>query len=205
MRPLLLAAALLCIAQAAAAQDLERPAEWKIRFDRPNSPDSALYFVEMPPGWHITTGPACILYDPARTATGDYHVQSEIFLFPGERREAFGVFLGGRDLDGPDQSYTYFLIRKDGSFLIKQRRGRQTETLSPWKPHEAIVEHDGGEGTAKNVLEIRAGAQTVDFYVNAQQVASLPRSSVDTDGIVGLRVNHGLNLHVSSLSVEQTR
>ncbi len=80
------------------AQEQERPQDWTVRFDRADAKDSALFFVTMTPGWHITTGPAGILYDPSRTATGTFRVESEIFLFdPGDRhREAFGVFFGGR-------------------------------------------------------------------------------------------------------------
>jgi hypothetical protein len=204
MRVATLSLALALLAPALSAQEqekeFERPADWVVRFDRGGQPDD-IYFVEMPPGWHVTTGPAAILYDPARTAQGNYGVESQIYLFPVERREAFGVFIGGTELDGSGQAYTYFLIRKDGSFLIKERAGSDTRVIHPWTVHEAIVKHDGGEGTAKNVLAIDAGGETVRFLVNGQEVANLPRTELRTDGIVGLRVNHGLNVHVSSLEV----
>ena len=192
--------ALTLLAAPVAAQDLERPADWKVRFDRP-APDTAVYFVSMPPGWHITTGPAGILYNPKHAARGEYRVESEVFLFPGERREGFGVFLGGEDLEGANQSYLYFLIRKDGSYLIKRRAGNDTQVIVPWTVHEAIVKHDGGEGTAKNVLAVECAADQVLFFVNGRQVNSLPRAEADVDGIVGLRVNHQLNIHVASLEV----
>lgn len=183
-----------------AAQNLERPADWKVRFDQP-APDTAIYFVSMPPGWHITTGPAAILYDPEQHAEGEYRVESEVNLFPGERREGFGVFVGGNHLDGADQSYLYFLIRKDGNYLIKRRTGNDTETIVPWTPHDAIVKHDGGEGTVKNALAIQCDSDQVRFFVNNSEVKSLPRAALDVDGVVGLRVNHRLNIHVSSLEV----
>jgi hypothetical protein len=184
-----------------AGQEYERPANWKVRFDRP-APDSALYFVSMEPGWHITTGPAGILYDPERKAAGNYLLRSEIHLFPGERREGFGVFVGGNNLDSQDQSYTYFLIRKDGRFLVKRRNGAETQILTPWTEHAAIVKHDGGEGTAKNTLGVECDVEMVHFLVNDEKVASLPRADVEVDGVVGLRVNHGLNVHVTELTIE---
>lgn len=205
MRTILSAFVLAAVVAApSAAQDDEftRPPDWQVRFDRP-APESEVYFVDMPPGWHITTGPSGILYNPATTATAPYRVESEIFLFPGERREGFGIIFGGTDLAGDGQSYTYFLLRKDGQFIIKERRGNETSTHVPWTAHEAIVPHDGGEGTAKNVLAVTAGEADVVFEVNGQEVARLDRASVATDGIVGLRVNHQLNLHVASLNVEQ--
>jgi hypothetical protein len=186
-----------------AAQDFERPADWKVRFDRP-APDTAVYFVSMPPGWHITTGPAGILYNPKNSAQGEFRVEAEVFLFPGERREGFGVFVGGEDLGGANQSYLYFLIRKDGSYLVKRRAASETHVIVPWTVHEAIVKHDGGEGTAKNVLAVECTADQVRFFVNGQQVNSQPRAEVDVDGIVGLRVNHQLDIHVASLEVTPT-
>ncbi len=203
MRLVLLLLALPLLAAPLVAQDFERPTDWKVRFDRP-APDTAVYFVSMPPGWHITTGPAGILYNPKNIAQGEFRVEAEVFLFPGERREGFGVFLGGNDLDGANQSYLYFLLRKDGSYLIKSRAGNDTHVIVPWTVHDAIVKHDGGEGTAKNVLAVECTADQVRFFVNGQQVNSLSRPEVDVDGIFGLRVNHQLDIHVASLEVTRT-
>ena len=206
MRAAALALSLSLLAPTLHAQEQEfhRPNDWTVRFDRAGTPDSAIYFVSMPPGCHITTGPAAVLYDRARVAHGEYRVESEIYLFPIERLEAFGVFLGGSDLGGPAQAYTYFLIRKDGKFLIKERSGSDTRVIHPWTEHAAIVKHEGQEGRTKNLLAVDVGPDMVDFYVNDEKVASLPRSDVKTDGIVGLRVNHGLNIHVTSLDIAQT-
>lgn len=198
---LLLTMTVLTVPAEAQDEQFTRPADWMVRFDRP-APDSAIYFVDMPPGWHITTGPAAILYDPTMTASGTYHVRSEIFLFPGERLEGYGVFVGGSDLQGEGQVYTYFLLRKDGQFLVKERHGNETETLVDWTAHDAIVPHEGGEDPVKNVVEVDVRADAVAFIVNGETVHHLDRNAIATDGVVGLRVNHRLNLHVSSLTVE---
>ncbi len=208
MRLGIVAIAALVLSAPGAAQEqpkLERPADWKVRFDRAGSPDSALYFVTMPPGWHVTTGPAAILYNPATSASGQYRIETTIFLFdPGRRhREAYGIFFGGRHLEGDEQAYTYFLIRDTAEFLVKRRTGATTADVLPWTATSAIVKHAGGSENAKNVLAVECGPRTVDFYVNGEKVASVPRADVDTNGIVGLRVNHSLNLHVSELKVEK--
>ncbi|NIR44331.1 MAG: hypothetical protein GWN99_00215 [Gemmatimonadetes bacterium] len=178
----------------------ERPADWKVRFDNP-APDDAIDFVTMAPGWHVTTGPRAILYKPSQVASGAYRLESTIHLFPSSRREGFGVFVGGENLDGPNQSYLYFLIRGDGHYLIKHRAGDETQVIVPWTEHEAIVGHEGQEGTAENTLAIECSGESVDFYVNGQKVNSLPRSEMDVEGVVGLRVNHRLDIHVAGLSV----
>ena len=186
--------------------DATRPDGWQTRFDREGMSEADLeMFVEMPPGWHITTGPAGIFWDPSLTATGTYRVELDVFLFdPGERREAFGVFFGGRDLDGPDQTYAYFLIREGGEFILKERRGSEAPTLEPWTTHPAIRSYgdrDEGEASVLNQLAVEVHEDRVLLFVNETEVASVARGDVPTDGIVGLRVNHALNLHVARLEV----
>ena len=58
MRLLALAAASLLLASPLSGQEQEltRPDNWKVRFDRAGTSDTSIYYVDMPPGWHITTG-----------------------------------------------------------------------------------------------------------------------------------------------------
>jgi hypothetical protein len=207
MRIAALSLALVALALPLVAQEGERPAGWEVRVDRANADPAEIKFVVMEPGWHITTGPAAIFYDPSQTASGQYRVEAEIFLFdPGQRhREAYGVFIGGNDLAGESQAYLYFLIRNDGNYLIKRRQGSETPTITPWTPHPAIVKYDGSSETAKNIVAIDVGAERVEFSLNGEQVASLPRSGLDVEGVVGLRVNHSLNVHVSKLNIESAQ
>jgi hypothetical protein len=199
-------AILVLLASTALAQQAEPkeelPAGWTVRVDRANASAAEVKFWNMAPGWHATTGPAAILHNPANSASGEYKLESESFLFPGEHAEGFGVFFGGKDLDKDTQAYTYFLIRKDGQFIVKVREGAATRTLIPWTGHAAIVPHDGGKETAENVLAVQVGKENVDFFVNGQQVGSVPRAQLPTDGIVGLRINHRINVHITTLTVE---
>ncbi|MDX1647635.1 MAG: hypothetical protein R3304_10860 [Longimicrobiales bacterium] len=186
-----------------AAQDLERPEGWEVRFDNPGATESDLeMFVAMPPGWHVTTGPAAIFWSPSNTVSGDFRAEMEVFLFdPQGRREAFGIFVGGRNLQGPRQEYTYFLIRDGGQYIIKRREGDEAPTVRPWTSHDAIHAYAdrGEEVSVKNVLAVEARGDTIHFLVNDVEVASLPRERVPVDGIYGFRVNHALNVHVSRL------
>ena len=199
--------ALLAIPSTAAAQG-DLPEGWHVRADRPDSDVSEIFFVDMPPGWHVTTGPASIFWNPDMVAGGDFRARMEVYLFdPGTRREAFGLFVGGHDLRGDGQRYLYFLIREGGEFLVKTRQGRDTQTLVDWTPHEAVrsfADLPEGESSMLNVLEVAAHGDHVAFYVNDREVTRIPRSDVQQlglDGVVGLRVNHALNLHVSALTI----
>ncbi|WP_396625564.1 hypothetical protein [Luteitalea sp.] len=184
------------------------PEGWQVRVDggdHGKADASAVSFVTMPPGWHVTTGPAAILYRPAGKASTRYTLHTEIFQFdPGTRREGYGVLIGGTDLETPRQAYTYFLIRRSGEFLIKRRNGSATTTVKDWSPSTAIVKFDdrkAGQQSVKNVLEVTVAADTTTFLVNGTEVARVPSKDIDTNGIVGLRINHELNLHVSALDV----
>jgi hypothetical protein len=185
------------------------PDGWEVRPDRPDSDLSELAFTEMPPGWHVTTGPAVILYRPEMEAGGAYRVEMEVFLFdPGSRRESFGFFIGGRQLDGEGQRYTYFLIREGRQFLVKARDGRETPTLVEWTDHDAVrafVDREEGESSVRNVLAAEIGAEDVRFFVNGSEVTRIARDGLAVEGVVGLRVNHGLNLHVSHLELSPGR
>lgn len=189
-----------------AAQDFERPEGWEVRFDEPGASENQLeMFVSMPPGWHVTSGPAAIYWGPEMQASGEYRIEMEVFLFEprGMMREAFGFFAGGLGLDGDDIEYTYFLIRDGGEFIVKRREGADAPTILPWTGHEAILGWaDRGDGaTAKNILAAEADADEVRFFVNDAQVAALPRAEVAMEGTYGFRVNHMLNLHISRLEV----
>lgn len=187
------------------------PPSWEVRLDKPSDDvvigadkeTADIWFVNMTPGWHITTGPAAILYHPANTDSGAYSVTAKIYLFdPGERREAYGVFFGGQGLDGEDIQYDYFLLRNTGEFLIKRRTGAGTSLIQDWTAHEAIqIYGPDSESSVENNLRVDVMAEEVAFSVNGAEVARMPRADLLTDGIAGLRINHALNVHVAEIAV----
>jgi hypothetical protein len=189
------------------AQSDKRPDGWRVRLDNPGPDSTKVVFSTMAPGWHITTGPAVILWNPTTTAKGAYKAETNIHLFKpaSEHAEAFGLFVGGANLDAENESYTYFMIRNDRQYLVKQRAGKETKDVIPWTKSPAINLFDGKSESAANLLTIVATPATVDFLINGTKVASKPRAEVPADGIVGLRVNHNLNLHVSKLEVTASK
>lgn len=190
---------------AAAAPAAPRTDGWLIRLDHDDRGSVAdVAFTPMAPGWHVTTGPAALLHHPDSTASGSYRLDADIFLFdPGERREGYGVFFGGRDLTGAGPQYIYYLLRRDGKFLIKTRNGAETSVVRDWTEHPAIVGWENrpeGAPNAHNLMAVVIGASEVVFSVNGSEVARVARSELpSTDGAFGLRVNHGLNVHVTSV------
>ena len=157
-------------------------------------------FGTMAPGWHVTTRPSVILFEPRHTTSGRFTVESESFLFPGPSVAGFGLFVGGADLEGKAR-YTAFLIRRDGSIAIESVDAGRSTLLVDWKKAPAVLAGSDAGEPAKNVLRVDGEADVVRFSVNGTVVAEVPRTSASFDGIVGLKIGDNLNLHVSNLDV----
>jgi hypothetical protein len=189
-----------------AGQQFPAPSGWKWVTDTDarivsalDPPDGAWLFGTMAPGWHITTRPGVILFEPSYSSRGRFVVESESFLFPGTSSTGFGIFVGGRDLEGLP-NYVAFVIRRDGSAAIESVEAGRTTALHPWTKASAVVA--GTEtGNVKNLLRVEAEASVVTFLVNGQKVAEVPRDNTRFDGLVGLRVGADLNLHVTNLDL----
>jgi hypothetical protein len=185
--------ALLALAPTQAlAQTLQAPEGWIARPER---------FVEMPPGFHITAGQGVIMYNPEATVRGEFRVESEGFLFdPHGTDGTYGLILGGRELDSDAQRYVSFEIGPDGTFFVRlQADFESTELVGGF--HEAIHRWTGEDAAVKNVLSVDAGATTVRFRINDDTVAELARTAVDPDGVIGFRIESGLNIHVTTLDI----
>jgi hypothetical protein len=181
------------------------PAGWSARPDGKGDAKN-IKFVTMAPGYHLTLGPATILYRASDKATGPFHTLAKFHQMKKlEHSEGYGLFMGGQGLTGKDQKYTYFLVRDDGSYLIKRRDGEKTTDLGAgWTPHPA-VKKSGADGKATNLLEIDAKQNPgkIEFKVNGQTVHTADAKAMSTNGIVGLRANHKLDLHIEDFALHQ--
>lgn len=166
-------------------------------------------FVAMGTGFHVTSGPAAIYWNPANTAKGNYTITSTFTQTKAAAHpEAYGIFLAGTNLEAANQGYLYFVIRQDGKYLINHRANDSTvHKIIDWTANPAVKAIDAS-GKATNTLSVVVGAEKLSFLVNGVEVNSLPRSTVDaagphsgTSGIVGVRVNHNLDVHVDGLSI----
>jgi hypothetical protein len=176
------------------------PAGWQIRID---DKDAARYttndikFVPMGDGFHITSGPAAIY--PGADLPNEFVLEATFNQTQAPAHpEAYGLFFSGKDLENSDkQEYVYFLVRGNGQFLINHRAGRDVHKIFDWREHTAIRKQDAS-GQASNRLSVRAGADSVRFLANGQQVAAIPRQTITNPaGKAGLRVNHNLDVHVT--------
>lgn len=184
----------------------KRPEGWAVLQDEDGGGHKPLFFVDMPPGWHITTGAGTILYRPDQRAQGKFRVEATFHLFPGESTGGYGIFIHGRHLDDPERrAYDALLLRRDGTLTIAHvSKSRQQ---GPWQPYDAIVKGKD-DGPVKNVVTVDVDANVARVLVNGKE---LLRHEVSNhvagstpgpwDGIAGLRLDAGTDVHVSSFEI----
>jgi hypothetical protein len=207
IRRLLTIALLTFLAVPLAAQ---APDGWMVRIDRSTNaqdPDDTpnLKFATMGKGFHVTSGPAGVFWNPANTATGDYTASATFVLTkPSGHTNYYGLVIGGGDLGAATQNYIYFLVAQDGTYLVKHRSGDQVHDVKAATPHEA-VRKPGADGRSNNALEVRVAGNTVSYVVNGTVVHTTPKSGMTakTDGLVGIRVNHLLDVHIDGFTVKK--
>jgi hypothetical protein len=186
----------------------QAPEGLRVRVDESTNaedPDDTkeLRTVAMGKGFRVTGGPAGTFWMPAQTASGNYTLRGSFTLMkPSGHNNYYGLIFGGSNLDGPKQAYTYFLVAQNGTFQIRRREGEQVSNIIGRTPHQA-VRQPGTNGQSTNALEVRVGADTVTYVVNGTTVHSTPRAGTTTDGIVGARVNHLLDVQVEGLEIQR--
>ena len=180
---------------------------YTVRLDSESSEAADFRLVEDDDGIRVRTGPAGIAYRPDdRIASGDLHLQAtfEQFDAPVGYREAFGLFVGGIDLDGPELEYTYLLVRTSGDYLVKRRIGEITETIADWTPHPSVQRVEAEGDRPVNTLGIDVYEGEVHFVVNGDVVHAEPLGRVRPYGVAGVRVNHRLDVRVDRWILQET-
>src|SRR5712692_3708664 len=175
----------------------QAPKGWKLRVDRSQSaedPDAAgaIKFVATDSGFHAMNPQAAVYWNPANTATGNYTLKGTFKLIKTSgHSEYYGLIFSGSNLEGPAQSYIYFMVESEGTWLIKSRNGNSTmQIASSGSPSDAVKKADAS-GMSTNALEVHVMPDKVEFLVNGKVVNTAPKSgqTVKTDGVYGIRIN----------------
>lgn len=206
-RYLAMAVAISTIAAGTLTAQQPSTAGWKQRIDRSTSasdPDPAgeVKFMAMSGGFHTANPSAAIFWNPKNTASGNYTLKA---TFAQNQKSShpnyLGLLFGGKDLDSANQSYNYFTVAQNGTWLVKQRNGEATKDIVARAQNSAVAQLDAS-GKATNTLEVRVQADKIDYVVNGTVVGSSPKTGVNTDGIYGFRINHALpDVMITGLSL----
>ncbi len=176
----------------------QAPAGWMERVDASTDaadPDDVpnVTVTSVANGFEVRTGPAVTLYNPANTATGNYTLEGTFTLLqPSGHVNYYGLIYGASGLEGAQQTYIYFLVAQNGSFIIRHRTGNETVHDIIGRTVNAAVTQPGANGQSVNRLQVRVGANDTQFSVNGTVVHTAPKTGMaaNTNGIWGVRVNH---------------
>lgn len=191
----------------AAAQDKAAapplPEGWSMRLDTENAPAPPKFF-PAGDGLHVTSGPAAIYYQPAQLMKGDFRISATFTQTRAPQHpEALGLFIGGKNLDKPEQEYGYLIVRGDGKYAIKHRAGAEVHTIEDWTEHAKVTKQDAA-GKATNALAIEAIGDKVRMVINGEVIRSFDRKNFfPPQGLLGMRINHHLDVHISDFKVER--
>jgi VCBS repeat-containing protein len=201
---------LLVITSLVAPLAAQAPEGWRARVDLSQSaadPDdiSEVKVVTMGKGFRVTGGPAATVWHPSNSVAGNYSARATFNLMkPSNHTNYYGLVFGGADLETPSQRYGYFLIAQNGTYIIRSRRGDNVQDVQARSPHDAI-RRPGADGRSTNTLEVRVNGNTASYVINGTVVHTTPKTAVSagTDGIVGVRVNHLLDVHVEGFETQR--
>ena len=187
------------------------PAGWMMRFDpapagKPAYDIKEINFVAMAGGYHAYSGPAAIYYNPKDMAKGDFTVSASFHQSKSMQHETYGLFIGGANLQDSTQSYLYFVIRpNDGAWQVKRRASNAPPQRGTPVVDAAIVKDDPTDGHATNMVAISVAKDSIRFLVNGKQVSAMAKAGLgySTDGQVGLRINHNLDVHIDGFGIKK--
>lgn len=178
-------------------------AGWMGRTDQASAKLADANFARVGKDYRVTSGPAAIYWHNSGKAKGAYMASATFRqLKKPTHAEAYGLVFVGKDLDTQKQDYAYLLIRGDGKFMLNHRAGEAVHKLIEWTDHPSVKKEDA-KGVAVNTLSIDGSRpDSLRLKVNGVQVAALGKAYLGGgEGIVGLRVNHNLDVRVSDFSV----
>lgn len=174
------------------------PSGWNVRPDR-GTPD-AIKFSISGNVYHFMMGSAGTFYRSDWTKSGDYKFSARLTQKAAPSHPiSYGLMIGGSDMAGPNQTYSYFLVRNLGEFYIANKEGdKRPIAIAGWTSNPAIVKQ-ADDGHQTNTLRIQVQGGDVIFFVNDKEVDRLPRTKLHTDGLYGFRIGHNLDVDVDQI------
>jgi hypothetical protein len=192
----------------------QTPAGWKVRLDGSQSasaPDATptLKVAPTEKGFHLTGGPAAVIWDPAHSVKPIFRVKATFtVLKPADKVTYYGLFFGGTGMEGATPTYVYFTIAQDGSFQIRHRAGDKFDDMDK-SLHYAIRKPDAS-GKSVNTLEVQVAPTAVSYLVNGSVVDATPNRPgtgsfteiQKTAGLVGVRIDDQIDVQVDGFEFQ---
>lgn len=175
------------------------PTGWSVRPDR-GGPEG-IRFSMTGSVYHFAMGSAGTFYRSDWTKSGDFKFSARLTQKAAPSHPiSYGLMIGGSDMAGANQTYSYFLVRNLGEFYIANKEGEKRPiTVVGWTANPAIVKQ-GDDGKQTNTLGIQVEGDNVIFSVNGKEVERLPKSKLHTAGMYGFRIGHNLDVDVDQVA-----
>jgi hypothetical protein len=175
------------------------PAGWSVRPDRGTA--DQIRFDIAGDVYHFVMGPAGTFYRTDWTKSGNYKFSARLTQKQAPSHPiSYGLMFGGSDLAGPNQTYSYFLVRNQGDYFVANREGdKRPATVVNWTANPAIAAQ-GTDGRQTNTLGVEVQGDNAIFTVNGKEVTRLPKSRIHADGMIGFRIGHNLDVDVDQVN-----
>ncbi len=220
---LAVATALFAAPNEAAAQDADRSvkdggikvAGWKGRVDRrPASQGKTVADSKLASeagALRLSVGPAGNFWNDANVAKGDYAVKATFkeHKMAASHPHSYGIFIGGADLESPNETLLYCIAYGNGTYSVKTFHGEKVSTLVD-RAESAALRKAGANGEATNEIGWSVKGGKASCVINGTAVKTFEQGEVvaadklkSLDGTYGIRVSHNLELTVSGLAASK--
>lgn len=185
----------------------KRPAGWIVRADgdKQGAADS-VHLINRGDGYYLTSGATSLVWNPKNVATGKFILVTALTSGASGAMvpDGFGVFLGGKNMQGPNAQYTEFLVRNDGKYAVLQHTGAKVVKLRDWTQIAGINLHNGRRDyLSRNVFRVIVDAGNVQLVVNRALVTAIPRAVFGPDGEYGMRIGTKQVIQIESMGLEK--
>ena len=160
----------------------------------------------------IHTGPAMLYWNPENKGTGDFTVSATFsepkYMSSNDHPHPYGVFIGGNDLDTANASALYCAAYGRGTFIVRGFGPAPFQVNGRGAPSDAVHKAAGRGEQVEQTIALQVKGDSVSCLINGTTVGTYPKSDLvaagklkSTDGIVGIRVAHNVDVNVKDFKV----
>lgn len=159
----------------------------------------------------LKIGPAAIYWSDANKAAGNYAVKATFTenAHKPNHPHSYGVFIGGSDLEGANQSFAYCIVYANGTYSVKYFHGENVVTVVDRVASPAINKANAA-GSATNEIGWSVRDGKASCVVNGTPVQTWDAAQLvgadklkSTEGIYGVRVSHNLDITMTPLALSK--
>ena len=187
---------------------------WTGRVDSGNRQGLAITDSKLAPegsSMRLMTGAAALYWNPANVGKGDFSVKATFdeAKQPYNHPHPYGVFIGGKGLDGDQPQALYCAAYRSGNYIVRGFSGGKVfQIVGKPMPNDAVKKAESPEAQVVQDVSMSVRGDKVECTVNGTSVWSAAKADVmgdgkldSTDGVTGIRVSHNSDALVTNFAV----